>query len=68
MNGSDNTAELRARHRSTVIRTPRERLIHDFRNRLTDYCFAVRLEEESLIAFYGGELAGLYDAALRGKK
>jgi hypothetical protein len=68
MQGSDNTAELRARHRATVIRTPRQRKVHDFRNRLAEYCFAVQLQQESLIAFYGGELTALYEAALRGKK
>jgi hypothetical protein len=64
MQSEDNTPELRARLRPTVVLNRRAKLEHDFRNRLTDLAFAVATQDRSLSDFYLQECTKLYSAAL----
>jgi hypothetical protein len=61
---SDQTPEWRARLRRTM-EGGRRKLLHDFRNTLTELCFAARLDEGRLETYYAGELMRLYEEALR---
>lgn len=63
MTGSDNTPELRARLRPTPDWDHNRKLIHDFRNMLTDLCFSVQLEDRDRMATFVAELTKLYSEA-----
>jgi len=64
MQGSDNTPELRARLRRTSRFDYKAALVHDFRNRLTELCFATGTGDNALIDFHLTELIDMYRDAL----
>jgi hypothetical protein len=61
----DNTAEQRARLRRTPVRSKEDAVVHVFANELSDYGFAVALDDKKLAEFHSGRLMTMFRNAVR---